>query len=143
ALPRAKSLPSSSIVAPTRFHRGGDTLICFSHLRWDFVFQRPQHLMTRFARSKTVIFFEEPIWDAPGAQARIELSEDGSGVVRAVPRIEGGLSEVEVEATLERLLAKLVADRAIERPVVWYYTPMLLGFSKGLADQAAAVVYDC
>jgi len=20
-------------------------LICFSHLRWDFVFQRPQHLM--------------------------------------------------------------------------------------------------
>jgi hypothetical protein len=25
------------------------TLIVFCHLRWDFVFQRPQHLMTRLA----------------------------------------------------------------------------------------------
>ena len=30
-------------------------LICFSHLRWDFVFQRPQHLMTRFAATRQVI----------------------------------------------------------------------------------------
>ena len=28
------------------------SLICFSHLRWDFVFQRPQHLMVRAARSR-------------------------------------------------------------------------------------------
>jgi UDP-galactopyranose mutase len=33
------------------------TLICFSHLRWNFVFQRPQHLMSRFAREMTVIFW--------------------------------------------------------------------------------------
>jgi UDP-galactopyranose mutase len=143
ALPRAKSLPSSTIVAPTRFHKGGDTLICFSHLRWDFVFQRPQHLMTRFARSKTVIFFEEPIWDEPGAEARMELSQDQTGVVRAIPRIAGGLPEEEVEATLTKLLQGLVAERGIERPVVWYYTPMMLAFSKALAEDAAAVVYDC
>ncbi len=36
-------------------------LICFSHLRWDFVFQRPQHLMTRFARTMRVIYLEEPV----------------------------------------------------------------------------------
>ena len=35
-------------------------LICFSHLRWNFVFQRPQHLMSRFARERRVIYWEEP-----------------------------------------------------------------------------------
>ena len=29
-------------------------LICFSHLRWHFVYQRPQHLMTRFARDHDI-----------------------------------------------------------------------------------------
>jgi UDP-galactopyranose mutase len=33
------------------------TLICFSHLRWNFVFQRPQHLMSRFAREMTVLYW--------------------------------------------------------------------------------------
>src|ERR687893_1400594 len=37
------------------------TLICFSHLRWNFVFQRPQHLMSRFARDMAVVFWEEPM----------------------------------------------------------------------------------
>src|SRR5678815_135389 len=37
------------------------TLVCFSHLRWNFVFQRPQHLMSRFARDMAVIYWEEPI----------------------------------------------------------------------------------
>jgi len=38
-------------------------LICLSHLRWDFVWQRPQHLMSRFARDRRVFFVEEPIWE--------------------------------------------------------------------------------
>jgi UDP-galactopyranose mutase len=51
---------------------GGATLICFSHLRWDFVFQRPQHLMARFAVEGAVIFWEEPRYDAG-------LPKNGSG----------------------------------------------------------------
>ena len=65
---------ASSIIAPTFFgHRGGDTLICFSHLRWKFVFQRPQHLMTRFAASKQVIVWEEPTAAETGAAASLDL----------------------------------------------------------------------
>jgi hypothetical protein len=45
--------PSATDPQPT-------TLICFSHLRWNFVFQRPQHLMCRFAREMNVIYWEEP-----------------------------------------------------------------------------------
>src|SRR3954470_11706695 len=39
-------------------------LVCLSHLRWDFVFQRPQHLMTRFAKRQRVFFVEEPVFGA-------------------------------------------------------------------------------
>jgi hypothetical protein len=38
-------------------------LVCLSHLRWDFVFQRPQHLLTRCAGQRRVFFFEEPVFD--------------------------------------------------------------------------------
>ena len=39
-------------------------LICLSHLRWNFVFQRPQHLMTRCSKANRVFFWEEPIFDS-------------------------------------------------------------------------------
>src|SRR3954453_23520100 len=53
---------------------GRQTILCFSHLRWDFVFQRPQHLLTRFAKGRRVIVWEEPIFPAdlntPALQTR-------------------------------------------------------------------------
>ena len=134
--------PASSIIAPAVFgHRGGDTLICFSHLRWDFVFQRPQHLMTRFAEGRRVIVFEEPM-PAEGSAASLDMRED-RGVTVAVPRLPHGLSGEAAEAEIKRLLDGMIAAEKIERPVLWYYTPMMLSFSSHLARDAAAVVYDC
>src|ERR1700750_1648229 len=46
-----------------------ETLLCLSHLRWNFVFQRPQHLMSRFARERRVFYWEEPIYEPEGPQA--------------------------------------------------------------------------
>ena len=40
-----------------------EALLCFSHLRWDFVYQRPQHLISRASNHWLVLFWEEPIWD--------------------------------------------------------------------------------
>src|SRR3954467_14220390 len=37
------------------------TLIVFSHLRWNFVYQRPQHLLSRLAKRWRLVFFEEPM----------------------------------------------------------------------------------
>lgn len=131
-------------MAPTAFgRRGGDTIICFSHLRWNFVFQRPQHLMVRFAKDREVIIFEEPT-PADGSIATLDLSKDAaSGVLVATPRLPDGMGEAQREHALCSLLKGLVSERGIEAPIAWYYTPMMLGFSEWLADEASAVVYDC
>jgi len=114
-------------------------LVCLSHLRWDFVYQRPQHLMSRFARDRRVFFFEEPIFHE--GPARLEVSERPGGVRVAVPHLPAGLSPEETEAAQRDLLQGLLADHGVNEYVLWYYTPMALAFSEGL--EPSAVVYDC
>ena len=107
------------------------TLICFSHLRWDFVFQRPQHLMTRFARDMKVIYWEEPV--DIGAKETPFLSERGAegfpNVRVVVPHLPEGLSEEKRLAVLSRLLDVRVAGLG-GGIIAWYYTPMMLPFSR-------------
>ena len=117
-------------------------ILCLSHLRWDFVFQRPQHLMTRFAKSRRVVVFEEPMPAAPSEQAFIEVRTDpASGVRVATPRLPEGLHGEAAEPILRHLLDGLVKSERLGRPVVWYYTPMMLGIASHV--DASAVVYDC
>lgn len=72
------------IQTDNRFGRRA-TLLCFSHLRWDFVYQRPQHLLSRAAKTSSVYYFEEPVF---GAQvATIVRKEQPSGVVVMVPHL--------------------------------------------------------
>jgi glycosyltransferase involved in cell wall biosynthesis len=135
-------VPVESEAEPSAPDHARSTLICFSHLRWDFVFQRPQHLMSRFAREMTVIFWEEPIEIEKRETAflKVRQAEDFPNVRLVTPHLPQGLSEERREEALKRLLDAHVAS--CERPLVsWYYTPMMLPFSRHL--DASAVVYDC
>ncbi len=114
-------------------------LICFSHLRWNFVYQRPQHLLTRCARDRRVFFFEEPVFDSE--IPRLEMDRNEAGVTVAVPHLPPGLPADVGARELRGLLDGLLSGERIERYVLWYYTPMALIFSDHL--RAAAVVYDC
>ena len=117
------------------------TLLCFSHLRWDFVFQRPQQLMSRFAEEMTVVYWEEPveIGAKEPAMLRVRAAEDFPNVRIVIPHLPKGLSEAEQEASLKRLLDAYSAG--LSRPIVaWYYTPMMLPFSRDL--DASVVVFD-
>src|SRR5262245_56045869 len=81
-------------------------LVVLSHLRWDFVYQRPQHLMSRFARERRVFFFEEPLHEpAETGGPRLVTSERKGGVVVAVPHLPHGMSGEEAEAAQAALLA--------------------------------------
>jgi UDP-galactopyranose mutase len=109
-------------------------------LRWDFVTQRPQHLLNRCAADRRVFFVEEPIFD--DGSARLEISQRASGVWVVVPHLPEGLrSGVAVEAMLTGMIDRLFAERAIRDHVLWYYTPMALGFTRHL--RPLATVYDC
>jgi UDP-galactopyranose mutase len=113
-------------------------LICLSHLRWNFVFQRPQHLMTRFAKERRVFFFEEPIFDTATPELRTTRDQ---GVYVCEPHLPRDLSPAAVTAELRRLLYELHNRFTIDRPVMWYYTPMALAFARDLT--ASAIVFDC
>lgn len=116
----------------------GALIVCFSHLRWDFVFQRPQHLMSRFARERPVIFWEEP--QPHDGEPRVEMRTClETGVVVATPQVDPALTDEARDALLERLLKEVIADRPVHAR--WYYTPMMLPFSRRTAS--ACVVYDC
>jgi glycosyltransferase involved in cell wall biosynthesis len=117
------------------------TLLCFSHLRWDFVFQRPQQLMSRFADDMTVVFWEEPVEIGTGSAAllKVRSAEDFPNVRIVTPHLPEGLDEERSEATLKRLLDAYSAG--LKRPIVaWYYTPMMLPFSRDL--DASVTVFD-
>src|SRR6185312_7041067 len=99
------------------------TLICFSHLRWNFVFQRPQHLMSRFAHEMNVIFWEEPIdlGERETAYLQVREAQDAGNVRVVVPHLPKGMPEEAREAALKRLLdAHLASLRG--SLIAWYYT---------------------
>lgn len=115
-------------------------LICFSHLRWNFVFQRPNHLMTRCAKERRVLFVEEPLHDEK-AQDRLEIMQLERNLLRVVPHLRTGRSAAEELTTVTALLSELCAELAFEAPVHWLYTPMMLPISDALPR--GLLVYDC
>jgi UDP-galactopyranose mutase len=114
-------------------------VICLSHLRWKFVFQRPQHLMTRYAQRQRVYFVEEAVF-ADIAQPRVSV-ERHDGVVVVVPELPLGSTSDQAVTAQRAILDQLISAQAITRFVLWYYTPLALKFSAHL--KPAAVVYDC
>jgi UDP-galactopyranose mutase len=115
------------------------TMIVFCHLRWDFVYQRPQQLLSRLARHYRVLFVEEPVYDA-GAP-RMEQSEPVPGVTVCRPHTPvaaPGFHDDQIPL-LQPMLARLAPPGTA--PLVWFYTPMALPLLQEL--QPALVVYDC
>ncbi len=115
-------------------------IVCLSHLRWDFVYQRPQHLLSRFARTARVFFFEEPVYeDGP---MRLDITKRDSGVYVIIPRLPTSfMQEGAPDKVLRAMIDQLFAEYEIEDHVLWYYTPMAVGWTRHL--KPLATVYDC
>jgi glycosyltransferase involved in cell wall biosynthesis len=114
-------------------------VVCLSHLRWDFVFQRPQHLMTRWARSHRVFFVEEPI-DSEGP-ARLDVHIRQQGVQVLVPRFPRSIAPPDATVLQAQLLRRFFNRNHISDYLLWYYTPMAVEFTREMTPRA--VVYDC
>jgi glycosyltransferase involved in cell wall biosynthesis len=134
-------VPVVSEAEPSAPDQEPTTLICFSHLRWNFVFQRPQHLMSRFSRDMNVIFWEEPVEIGARETAYLQVREapEAPNIRVVVPHLPQGMPEDAREAALMRLLDAHIAS-ARGALIAWYYTPMMLPFSRHI--EADVTVFD-
>ena len=94
--------------------------------------------MTRFANERRVFYFEEPIYDA--AETELRITSD-HGVYVCVPHLSRDLSPSAVTDELRRMLYEMISKWHIDHPVMWYYTPMALDFTRDIP--ASAIVFDC
>lgn len=116
-----------------------DALIVFSHLRWDFVYQRPQHLISRLAQHNQILFFEEPLYTDGPAKTEIYSPLPNLTVLKPyTPVNKPGFHDEQMPHLKEMLRA---VKARFDDPVVWFYTPMALPLLDEL--KARHIVYDC
>lgn len=113
-------------------------LVCFSHLRWASVLQRPHHLMTRAARRRRVWFLEEPVTGARPALRRRVVDE---GVEVCTPEVPAGMGADAAETVVAGLVGELARAEGLAGAGAWLYTPMMLPLAEVVAP--SVVVYDC
>lgn len=115
-------------------------LVCFSHLRWDFVYQRPQHLMSRFAKERRVFFIEEPVSTNDASTFVTSIREDNLHLI--TPHFnESDVNFFGKDVLMRKHLDILFRKYEIKTFVSWYYTPMAMEFTNELKPKS--IVYDC
>lgn len=114
-------------------------IICYSHLRWNFVYQRPQHIMSRMAKHFEVFFVEEPFFDAE--EAYLDNRQEKENLWIIVPHLPPRLNEEEQGEYIDQLLYDYLSRHKLEKFIAWYYTPM--AFRSESVFYADLVIYDC
>lgn len=117
------------------------TILVFSHLRWNFVYQRPQHLLSRLARDHRIVFMEEPMTGS--SNNFLERISACRGVEVLRPHITSethGFDDGNVDL-LHEMVSDYLRANCIDDYAIWLYTPMALPIARQLS--ASAIVYDC
>jgi len=123
-------------------------IVVFSHLRWGFVWQRPQQFLSRFAKKHRILFVEEPIFDLPAsAEPRIDYHKVMPNVTVLAPHFPPAWSRSRNLPQMLRSMTRqgieaLNEDGDFDRPLLWYYSPMDSAWSLGVIENRG-VVYDC
>ena len=115
-------------------------LICFSHLRWNFVYQRPQHLLSRFAKTYRVFYVEEPVYEND-VKHHLQFKKAQNNLWVVTPVLQPGLSIKESNAVQHKLLKEMFEEYNLNLNIFWYYTPMALAFTNNFTPEM--LVYDC
>ncbi|MBF9219574.1 glycosyltransferase family 1 protein [Hymenobacter ruricola] len=119
-------------------------LVCFAHLHWDFVWQRPQHLLSRFAQHGRVFYVEDAFYHNDDLiEPHVEIKERQNELKVVVVHLPQRLRQDENAADQAQfeVLSQFFNEQALTKYVFWYYTPMALGKSRHF--QPVLTVYDC
>ncbi len=116
-----------------------NTIVCISHLRWDFVWQRPQHVLSRLAKTHRVLFVEEPVGvvDLPAPRLEVSPRPLANGASVQVARLLYPVAQERwighgdplTETVYADLLKAHLREAQIDAPILWLYTPMAIEFA--------------
>jgi glycosyltransferase involved in cell wall biosynthesis len=119
-------------------------LVCFAHLHWDFVWQRPQHLLSRFAQHGRVFYVEDAFYHNDDLiEPHVEIKPRDNGVKVVVVHLPQRLRHDEAAADQAQFetLSHYFNEQGVTNYIFWYYTPMALGKSRQFTPKL--IVYDC
>jgi beta-glucosidase/6-phospho-beta-glucosidase/beta-galactosidase len=125
-------------------------IVVFSHLRWGFVWQRPQQFLSRFARKHPILFVEEPFFDLKeGVESRVDYHRVMPNLTVVTPHCSPSWAKNPQLPTMLREWTRQAIEHmgddgggAFDRPLLWYYSPMDSSWSLGYFENRG-VVYDC
>jgi UDP-galactopyranose mutase len=116
-------------------------LVVFSHRRWNFVYQRPQQILSRLARRWRVLFIEEPMYSAGDPRAELCAPQTGVTVMTPhTPLTAPGFHDDQIPL-LQKLVGQALAREGFDDYGAWLYTPMALPLLTKLSPRI--IVYDC
>jgi len=116
-------------------------LICLSHIKWNFVYQRPQHLLNRFAINNRVFVIEEPVYDAHFDYYEIDQPDPKANLWVVQLYVSKCSSKEKTNHVLKALLDSFIYSNHISKYILWYYSPMALDFTDHLSPEL--IIYDC
>ncbi len=125
-------------------------IVVFSHLRWGFVWQRPQQFLSRFAKQHPILFVEEPFFDLqPGAEIDVQYHRVMPNVSVLCPHLPPEWNRDPRLPEMLRNWTRVAIEEmnegtggAFDPPLLWYYSPMDSAWSLGHFPHRG-VVYDC
>ncbi len=128
-----------TLATPTIQGASMTTIIVFSHLRWNFVYQRPQHLLSRMAENYKILFIEEPIFHEHDSFLETSTPAPNVTVLKPYTPVAASGFHDEQLPHLIKLMRQFVTN---DQPhIAWFYTPMALPLLQEL--DPTLVVYDC
>lgn len=116
-------------------------LICFCHIRWNFVYQRPQHLLTRFSNYYRVFIIEEPLYDQPETGYQLESDPGNKNLFVVSMKVSVNDSKNAGVCAIRKMIDTLIDIYSIRDYILWYYSPMALPYSNHL--HPVLTIYDC
>lgn len=143
---RSTALPRD-VVATSNSGADGFPIISLCHLGWDWVWQRPQQFLSRFAQRHPVLFVETYRSDVPSTRVDLRTPDTHPHVtvlqmhLPAARWDDGAFIDAERRRALKATLAGELRGR-FDRPLLWFYDPMAVTAFAGHLDERA-IVYDC
>lgn len=106
-------------------------LVVVSHLRWDFVWQRPQQVLSRLAKTHRILFVEEPEFAPEGAEPvpNLRRAKETPNIIVLTPQIsaiEAGETPLWLWPSRNAIAAQVkdaIQTLNFKRRALWMYTP--------------------